>query len=97
MNHIVIQIIIYLSLTKKSQDIIIIKNDMIIYILHFLKVKKINLVKFWFKYLDYPLPPLAIFVGKKMGEKSANSRKNVNNKKIVKKIEITNLKEKGYS
>jgi len=39
MNHVVIQIIIYLSLTKKSQDITIIKNDMIIYILHFLKVK----------------------------------------------------------
>jgi hypothetical protein len=36
---------------------------------------------------------LAILVGEKMGKISANSRINVNNKKLAKKIGIENLKK----
>jgi hypothetical protein len=39
---------------------------------------------------------LAILVGKNMGEKNANSKKNVNNKKIQ-KIGIGNLKKRNVT
>jgi hypothetical protein len=59
--------------------------------------------------ITYPLPHnqrvflvlnflnLEIFVGEKMEKNSANSRKNVNNKKIAKTLRSEISKKKGYS